>query len=163
MIKNAPLIAGLALVLMTSSAMAQSQSVGNENASTSAVIIEGSDVDSPSDTQTLRTNPDISAPPVMTAVDSCFVGQGSVGIGSYLFGGLSGSKTKLDEGCEARADSAHFANLAATQEAFGNTDKAETLLRVSVLRMGLSREEYLEKAAAANADTRAWSDLFRVD
>jgi len=135
-------MAAIALALVAPcAALAQSQSVGNTNDSTSAVIIEGAAA--PSDTQTVRTNPDASAPPVMTAPRSCYVGQGSVSIGSYLFGGVSGSKTMLDEGCEARADSDHLAALAVTRHNLGYRDRAAQLLTAAELRMGMTRDAFV--------------------
>lgn len=149
-----------ALMLVPSIAFGQAQTVGNENASTSAVILEGGEA--PSDV--LKTNPDASAATLMTTQGSCYVGEGSVGLGSYLFGGISGSKTKLDEGCEARRDSEQFANLAATHASLGGDPaKVQRLIQVAILRMGLTRDQYLEKAALANADSRAWVELFEFE
>jgi hypothetical protein len=148
----------LASVALPTVALAQSATVGNENASTSAVIIEGSRA--PSSTQTLRTNPDANAPPVMTAPQSCYVGQGSVAVGSYLFGGVSGSKTTLDEGCEQRADSAHLANLAVTRaNLLGDYERAVTLLDLAEARMTMDREQW--KKTWPTPDDQPWPDYWR--
>lgn len=154
---NARVLAVLVIAL-PSVTFSQSATVGNANASTSAVIIEGAGA--PSDRQTLRTNPDAVAPPVMTAPQSCYVGQGSVSLGSYLFGGISGSKTMLDEGCEQRADSAHLANLAVTgAKIYGNGKRAAQLFELAVARMTMDREQWKKTWPAAS--TEAWPEFWR--
>lgn len=144
------------VLLVPVMASATTTTVGNTNDSTSAVIIEGS---STPDETTVRTNPDVSSAPVMTTGKSCYVGQGSLTVGSYLFGGVSGSKTMLDEGCEAREDSAHLANLAVTRYNLGYKQRAEQLMTAAELRMGMKREDF-EKTFATHLNTGPWEELW---
>jgi hypothetical protein len=148
----------LAAMLAATGAAAQTANVGNENASTSAVIIEGG---GPGHRETtLRTNPDANAAPVMTTNISCYVGQGSVAVGSYLFGGVSGSRTTLDEGCEARADSRHLADLAVTRaRVFGDVQRGLVLMAAAERRMGMTREAF--EAAFPAASPEPWEQLWR--
>lgn len=145
-------------VLMPTVAFSQSATVGNDNNSTSAVIIEGAG--SPSDTQTLKTNPDVGIPPLMTAPMSCVVGDKSAGVGSFLFGGAGASWTKLDEGCERRADSAHLANLAVTRaDLFSDYERAEKLLTLAEVRMTMDSEQW-QKTWPAWSD-EPWEEFWR--
>lgn len=129
-------------ILLGTSVIAQTATVGNDNVSTSAVILNSGGTP---DTQTIRTHPDVSVAPVMTAPQSCFVGQASVGLGSLLFGGGGASWSDLDEGCEQRADSAHLANLAATRvKLFGDLRRAGQLLDLAEARMTMTRDEWVK-------------------
>lgn len=145
-------------VLMPTVAFSQSATVGNENRSTSAVIIEGAGA--PSDTQTLKTNPDVGIPPLMTAPQSCVVGDKSVGLGSFLFGGAGGSWTKLDEDCERRATSAHLANLSVTRvQILDDRKRAEQLLALAEVRMTMSSEQWQKTWPSWN--DAPWEELWR--
>jgi len=95
------------------------------------------------DTQTLRTNPDAVAAPAMTTAGSCYVGDGSVAVGSYLFGGVSGTRNILDEGCEARADAQAFVGIAyAYAELLSDTAAARRSLALAERRMAADRADF---------------------
>ena len=131
----------------------QSVTSRHDNTSTSAVIIEGS-----SQPDRLRTHPDVAVPGSIPSPQTCRYGAGG-GLGSLLFGSVGGSTGVLDEGCEARADSAHLANLAVTYATItGDRDAARTLLDSAVRRVGQTRDEWL---ASLRADDVRWPDYWR--
>lgn len=140
----------LAACLPTGAAAQTAQSMETANASTSAVVIEGSAA-----SDTLRTHPDVMAPSLGVGQGVCRYGV-SGGVGSLLFGGVSGGSYALDEGCEARADSAHFANLAVTAHNLGmRADFAASLMQRAAARLYQSRADMLAQAA------EAWPVLWR--
>lgn len=134
----------LATLLILSAGAAHAQQTvtsATDIHSTSAILIEGADA--PGDTQTVKTNPDVSVPPNMTVSGSCRTGDYSVGLGSFLFGGAGVSRNSLDEGCEARADARMFAELAASYKAAtGNALAVEFLMDVAVTRMFSNRDDF---------------------
>lgn len=139
-----------ALALATTGAAAQTQTTTMANDSVSAVVIEGSQA-----SDTLKTHPDVMAPSLGVGADVCRYGV-SAGLGSLIFGGISGGSYALDEGCEARADSAHFANLAVTAANLGLRDDAiDSLMHRAVARMYQTRDEMLASRA------EPWPELWR--
>jgi hypothetical protein len=147
-------IASAALIVSCVAAVAQT--VETAAGAQAIAVIGGS---GGSRTQTLKTNPDAVAAPAMTTTNSCYVGEGSIALGSYLFGGVSGTRTVLDEGCEARADAAAFVSIAyARAELFGDDVGALRNLDLAERRMTATRAAFL---AAATAAEQPWPELWR--
>jgi hypothetical protein len=134
---------------------AKSQTLDATAGSQAIAIVGGSG--SGNNRQTIRTNPDAIAPPAMTAQGSCFVGDGAVAIGGIL-GSITITRTVLDEGCEARADSEAFLRIAAALVAFGDLAGAKRNLDLAQRRLTATRLEY---QTAVEDDDQPWPPLWR--
>ena len=140
------LAAAFAAFSFSSAALAQT-TVGTAAASgsVSGVYLGGTNV--PTSTKH-RSHPDVVAPSVGTSNMVCRYGV-SAGLGNLLFGGVGGATHALDEGCEARADSAHLAALADLSASLGHNP--DRLLSTAIQRMFMTRQQWEE----------SWSEFWR--
>jgi hypothetical protein len=153
-------LSSAAIIIAASAASAQNQALQSTDTNVAQVnILGGGAVASGGGDRddVLRTNPDVSVSAPFPSSRSCRGGDTSVGLGSFLFGGGAVSTTSLDEGCEARADSAHLAALAEHRvDTFGDYAGGLYISDLAVTRMFMEREQWEELHGAMLAE---WSEF----
>lgn len=137
----------LAALVAVLSFQANAGSVDTNALSESISAIQFGDTNVPTSTRH-RSHPDVVTPSVGTSNMVCRYGS-SVGIGNLLFGGFGGATHQLDQGCEARADSAHFAALADLLDSMGR--EPDYMLDIAIRRMFMTREQW----------EQTWPDFWR--
>lgn len=141
---------------------ANAQTVETAAGAQAIALVGGSGGGGSSDNfQAVATTPDSIAPSFSSAngAQSCYVPITSDAV-SAVFVSYSGGRYVLDEGCEARMDSTHFANLSVLAAEYGNLTGALGLFNVAVERMAMTREVYLSKAEGLLSD-EPWDTVWR--